>query len=87
MSTTTTNLLTELPAELRDPMRRIANRGLMVRFINADLIARASLDVRRSVVLYDADGLFEYAVDTLPAASIQASLIERTAVRHYSIGI
>lgn len=41
-----------------DPMMAMLNRGLMVQWINADLINRASCDVRTSFVLYDADRTF-----------------------------
>jgi len=80
-------MLTELKTADIDAMRRQANRGLMVAFINADLFNRAHLDVRRSVVLYDADGLFEYAMPALPDADTQRALVERTNVRAYSIGV
>ena len=88
MMTTSTPTVLELPAALEgDPMRLEINRGLMVRFINADLLNRASLDVRHSIVLYDADGLFEYAMAELPAAVVLAELYHRTSVRFWSRGI
>ena len=45
-----------------DPMRRQANKGLMVAWINADLARRCGNDVRCSVVFYDEDKLFMGAV-------------------------
>lgn len=56
-------IIPELPASMRDTMRKTVNRGLMVQFINADLTGRASLDVRSSIVLYDDAGVFEAAFD------------------------
>lgn len=79
--------LQELPANLRDAMRRQVNTGLMVTFINADLFARSALDVRTSVVLYDDAGVFEAATNRMPDAELQHRLVTETAVRYYSIGI
>lgn len=52
-------MITEVTAT--DPMRREINHNLMVAWINADLLNRCDRDVRRSLVLYDADGVFMYA--------------------------
>ena len=51
------------PAEVTatSPMARTINKGLMVAWINADLLNRADCDVRSSLVIYDADGDFLYA--------------------------
>jgi hypothetical protein len=77
--------VTEWPGQL-DSMRREANRGLMVAFINADLLNRASLDVRHSIVLLDADGMFEYALPELPDDDTLARLFEQTRVRFWQRG-
>ena len=45
---------------------RATNERLMVTFINADLPSRVGLDVRESVVVYDGNFLFNYALDGLP---------------------
>jgi hypothetical protein len=79
--------LPELPEDKRSPMLREVNEGLMVRFINNDLINRAHLDIRKSVVLYDEDGLFEHALSELPDEDVQARLLEQTNVRYWSKGI
>lgn len=79
--------VTELPADMRDEMRRQINRGLMVAFINADLINRAGLDVRRSIVLYDDAGLFEYAAPELLDATLLQRLYDQTSIRYWSKGI
>ena len=79
--------VTPLPADLRDPMRKTMNKCLMVRFINADLLNRASLDVRKSVVLYDDSGLFEYALETMPDDALLQRLYNQTKVRYFSKGI
>jgi hypothetical protein len=77
----------ELPEHLRHAMRREANEGLMVLFINADLLNRCNLDVRTSVVLYDDAGLFEYAMNTMPDAALLQRLWDETPIRYWSRGI
>ena len=57
-----TDTVQPLPEDMRDPMRRTLNKGLMVRWINADLMSRAGHDVRKSIVLYDESGVFETAL-------------------------
>jgi hypothetical protein len=81
------NTVVELPADMRDPLRQTANKGLMVSFINADLLNRAGLDVRKSIVLYDDAGVFEYALDSLPNTEVLQRLYDQTAIRFYSEGI
>lgn len=44
-----------------DAMVSEINRGLMVRWINADLLNRFDRDVRASIVCYDTEGMFVYA--------------------------
>lgn len=77
----------QLPDKLRDPMTKAANHGLMVAFINADLVNRAHLDVRKSVVLYDDAGVFEYAVAELPSPELLQRLYDQTAIRYWSKGL
>jgi hypothetical protein len=69
-----------------DPMLREINRGLMIRWINADLTARAHYDVRTSTVLYDADKLFAGALP-FPINDELREMLGETAVRFYSTGI
>ncbi len=84
-----------------DPMRRNANKGLMVHWINADLMHRHTNDVRYSVVFYDEDKLFlgamraddpdqmmsDIATEKGPLyAGIRDSLA-RDGVRYWSVGI
>ncbi|OUS97435.1 hypothetical protein [Rhodococcus sp. NCIMB 12038] len=75
----------ELPKQ--NPMQRKINKGLMVAFINADLLNRANLDVRKSIVLYDADGDFRYALSEMPDETILAKLKTEASVAYWSKGI
>lgn len=50
--------VTEIKVSDLSPLQREVNKSLMVAWINADLLNRASCDVRKSVVLYDADTRF-----------------------------
>ena len=81
------NTVTEIRPRDLDPMIRTANRGLMVMFINRNLLGRADLDVRHSIVFYDEHRMFEAAVATLPEAATLQALYERTAVRYWSRGM
>ena len=88
--------LTELHAgnDITDMIRDNLNRGVMVAWINADLMNRADCDVRRSVVLYDADRVFVMALgvsvtpdifrDRMP---LVADSMARAGVRYWSVGI
>lgn len=58
------------------PLRKQLNRGVMVQWINADLIDRAGCDIRKSIVLYDADYSFVMA---LPADVTPEVFTERLA--------
>jgi len=62
-------------------MLRQINHGLMVQWINADLMNRAANDVRQSVVLYDSDQMF---VAALPAGT---SFTPGTLENLYELGI
>lgn len=82
----------ELPEGMRTPMHREVNKGLMVMWINANLPARATYDVRSSLALYDADGDFALAMPAAVAkldnfAEILQKLFEQTRARFYTIGI
>jgi hypothetical protein len=91
--------LIEIPAgaDPSDAMRRELNRGLMVSWINRDLLNRADCDVRKSVVFYDADRVFMMALsaevtpagfrerlETLPNAIAAA---RRLGARYWSAGV
>jgi hypothetical protein len=88
--------LTELHAgnDITDMIRDNLNRGVMVAWINADLLNRADCDVRRSVVLYDADRVFVMALGTSVTPEIfrdrmplVADSMARAGVRYWSVGI
>jgi hypothetical protein len=76
------------PTELKttDPMRREFNRGLMVAWINADLINRARHDVRKSFVYYDNAGVFVIAMFRGPE-EIGNEVFEQLNIRYWSKGI
>lgn len=76
--------VTELTKQ--NPMQREMNKGLMVAFINADLFTRHALDVRTSVVLYDADGDFRYAVSDMPDETTMDAL-QDAGIAFWSKGI
>lgn len=89
--------LTKLSAgtdPLFDPLRASLNRGLMVAWINRDLLNRAGCDIRRSIVLYDADRVFVMA---LPASLSERDFLDRVGtvsaglntlgIRYWSKGI
>lgn len=93
------DIIEELPADadMFDMLRQHLNRGLMVDWINRDLVNRADCDVRKSVVFYDADRVFVMAlgVSVTPAifrARIAAmpnvlASMARMGIRYYSIGV
>ena len=54
----------------------------MVAFINADLASRVGLDVRKSIVLYDRNFRFNYALDRLPNERTLRKLYHQTPVRY-----
>jgi hypothetical protein len=68
-------------------MVREANRGLMVMFINHNLLERANLDVRYSVVFYDDCHMFEYAMAEMPDEETQRKLLDHTTVRYWAKGV
>jgi hypothetical protein len=70
-----------------DPVVREFNRGLMVLFINQDRLSRAGLDLRCSIVLYDEDRRFVYALEELPCEATMHRLAEEASVRYWSRGV
>ena len=87
--------LTEISAGVAgtDAMRAELNRGVMVAWINADLINRADCDIRRSVVLYDAERVFVMAlgVSVTPdifreRVALVADSMARAGIRFWSVG-
>jgi len=90
-------MLTEKTAgsdPLFDPLRARLNKGLMVQWINADLLNRADCDVRESIVLYDEAGVFFNALSTKITPeffrqridAVQPAM-EAVGVRYWSVGI
>lgn len=75
----------QLPAQ--NPMHRELNEGLMIAFINADLLNRAGLDVRKAIVLYDKDGDFRYALPEMPDETIQSRLMTEAGIAYWSKGV
>lgn len=76
--------------------RALLNKGLMVHWINADLMSRAGHDVRKSIVFYDDAQTFETALtqaewDALSKAGVRETFLERlyaaTPVRFWSKGV
>ncbi|QAU06671.1 hypothetical protein SEA_WILLIAMBOONE_171 [Gordonia phage WilliamBoone] len=68
-------------------MHRGLNREMMVAFINANLIERASLDVRHSIALYDEGRDFIYALPEMPDDDTMACLYGAAGVRYWSKGV
>jgi hypothetical protein len=85
--TTRVRTIVELPADMRDMMHMTANKGLMVHYINADLMNRAHLDVRESFVFYDDAGLFEMALSNMLNANALQRLYDHSNIRFWSKGI
>ena len=59
----------------------------MAAFIGAALHERVGLDTRRSIVLYDQNFAFNYAMEGLPNERVLRVLRERTPVRYWSRGV
>lgn len=78
--------VTEIAVDELPELQREVNRGLMKHFINADLLNRAALDIRRSIVFYDESKTFTYAAESLPDAATLQRLGESTSVRFWSRG-
>lgn len=84
-----------IPTELEqiestDPMLREVNRGLMVHWINRDLVNNAWADVETSIVLYDEARFFVAALPPVmgpvPNEGLTKKLLS-VGVRFYSTGI
>ncbi len=80
-------MITQLNPRNLGPTVRAANEKLMAAFIQADLPRRVGLDTRRSVVLYDGNFLFNYALDALPHERALRALYHRTPVRYWAKGV
>jgi len=48
---------------------------------------RSCLDTRRSVVFYDQNFMFNYALDRLPRERVLRKLYQQTTVRYWSRGV
>jgi len=48
---------------------------------------RSCLDTRRSVVFYDQNFMFNYALDGLPRERVLCKLYQQTTVRYWSRGV
>lgn len=73
---------TQLPTHIRQ-----VNRGLFDMFVDADRFQRGHLSARRSVVLYNGNGFFRYAISARPRRAMLAKLFTETSVRFWSKGI
>jgi hypothetical protein len=80
-------VIPELDLDTVDLLVREANRGLMVMFINHNLLERANLDVRSSVVFFDDRHMFEYAMAEMPDEDMQRKLLAHTTVRFWAKGV
>jgi hypothetical protein len=69
------------------PTVRATNERLMMAFVQADPPSRVGLDTWKSIVLYDRNFLFIYALDRLPNERTLRKLYHQTPVRYYSKGI
>jgi hypothetical protein len=79
---------------LLGPLRAKMNKGLMVQWINADLLNRMGHDVRKSIVFYDDMQTFETALtqaDWEALGDKRETFLEmlaaRTPVRYWSKGV
>lgn len=73
-------------AEL-SPLHRQANRTLFIAWVNAGPLDRFCLDVLDSIMLYDAEQYFVYAVRDLPDEDTLQALRAGTTIRYWSKGI
>jgi hypothetical protein len=80
-------VITQLNPRTLDPTVRAANEKMMAAFIQADLPRRVGLDTRRSVVLYDGNFSFNYALAELPSERALRALYHQTPVRYWSKGL
>lgn len=80
-------VIPQLDLDTVDLMVREANRGLMVMFINHNLLERANLDVRTSIVFYDDRHMFEYAMAEMPDEDTQRKLLAHTTICYWAKGV
>ena len=59
----------------------------MTAFINTDLPSRVGLDARKSIVVYDRNFRFNYALDSLPNERTLRKLYHQKAVRYWFKGV
>lgn len=69
------------------PMQRALNKGLMIAWINNDLVNNCHCDVRTSFCYYDADEDFVFATENELSDKGKAQLLKHTRVRFWSKGI
>ena len=74
------------PRQLPSEVRRV-NRGLMAQFIGADPYGRRHLSPRKSIILYNEEGHFRYALNERPSDRTLRKLYEQTGVRYWSKGV
>ena len=75
------------PRRLPPPVRRV-NRGLLDRFVGADLYdGPGHLSPWRVFVLYNGDGYFRYALNRRPSRRALRKLHRDTPVRFWSKGV
>ena len=80
-------MITQLnPRNLAAAVRE-RNEHLMNALIQADLRRRVGLDSRTSVVLYDANFVFNYALAAVPDERTLRKLFHETPVRYWSNGV
>ena len=81
-----------MTAQRIDPRRppsevRRVNRDLLAQFIGADPHGRRPLSPRKSIVLYNGDGCFRYALNERPSRSAFLKLYQQTPVRFWAKGL
>ena len=80
-------MITQLDPRNLGPAVRATNERLMMAFVQADLPSRVGLDARKSIVLYDRNYLFNYALHSPPSERTLRKLYRQTPVRYWSKGI
>jgi hypothetical protein len=80
-------MITQLNPRNLGPAVRTTNERLMMAFVQADLPSRVGLDARRSIILYDRNFRFNYALEGLPSERMLRKLYHETPVRYWSTGV
>ena len=80
-------MITQLNPRNLGPAVRATNERLMMAFVQADLPSRVGLDARKSIVLYDRNYLFNYALERMPDERMLRKLYHQTPVRYWSKAI